>query len=480
MARNNSLFGRTSQLLVLAMSLLVTGGLLVACGSSGGGGTAGGTGTEVRSFGEIESLGSIVVNGVKFEVEDGLVVGPDNLAPKPGMIVEVEGRVNDDGLSGEALEVKFDDNVKGPLTGLATIDDNTKVGTILGQEVIFEDNITKFDPATGLPLGDDINKVFLVSGLVRDDGMIHATFSSEVSDDFANFLANGGVLEVTGVISNPGATTFNINGLIVDFSGATLRDLPLGGLADGLLVEVKGNAFDPDTNTLTAIDIEGKQEGLGDDIAKVEVEGFIANLNTTANTFSLTGQQVDYSGATFRNGEEVDLADSIKVEAEGPLSNGTLVATRITFKASVRIEATVATKVGNTLTFEGLEGISVNIHDLFTRGAENLADILVGNEVKIRARQAASGLIATRLEKTGEGPGDRTLIRGPVTAIADPNLTILGTVVVDTTNIPANGFEDENDNLITRQAFFAALRVGDIVKARFRNGIWDQIEFEED
>lgn len=474
-------FKKIFRFFAIVSAIFLTLGLLASCGSSGGGSSGAPAGTDTRSFGEIESLGSIVVNGVKFEVEDGLIVGPDNLTPKPGMIVEVEGRLNDDGLTGTALEVKFDDNVKGPLTALVPIDDSTLVGTVMGQEVIFEDNITKFDPVSGLPLGDDINKVFMVSGLVRDDGMIHATFVSKLSnDDFANFLLNGGILEVTGVISNLTATTFQINDLIVVYSGAVLRDLPAGGLANGLLVEVKGNAFNSITGTLTATDIEGKQPGLGGDIAKVEAEGFIAGLNTGNMTFSLNGQLVDYLNATFRNGEEVDLADGIKVEVEGPLSNGTLLATRVTFKSSVRIEATVATIVGNALTFAGLEGVSVRIHDLFTDGAEALGTIQVGNEVKIRARQAASGLIATRLERIGDGPGDSTLIRGPVTGITNPIVTILETVNVSTSTISDNNFEDVNDNLITRQQFFAALNVGDIVKARFRAGVWDQIEFEED
>lgn len=471
------------RLLLFAAVIFLTGGLLVACG---GGGSSSGSGSggdpAARSFGEIESLGSIVVNGVKYEVEDGLVIGPDNLTPAPGMVVEVEGRINDDGVTGIAREVKFDDNVKGPLTGPLTGDDSVKVGQVMGQTVIFEDNLTKFDPATGMPLDDDINKVFMISGFDQGDGSIQATFV-RVGDDFSNFLNAGGILEVTGTVSNLNSTnnTFMINDLTVDYSTAMLRDLPAAGLSDGLLVKVKGEAFvsDPNTNTntLTAIDIEGKARGLGDDTPKVHVEGFIADLNTAAKTFTLNGQPVNYTNASFRAGEESDLADGIKVEAEGPLSNGALAASRVTFKASVRIEAAVATKSDDALTFVNLPSISVLVHPELTRGADAFAGINVGTAVKVRARLGASDLVATRLENEGDTT-DETIIRGPVTSIAGALVTILGTVVVNTDQIGPNDFKD-HDTVIGSAEFFARLKAGDIVKARIRDNSWDQIEFQD-
>ncbi|MDW7712524.1 MAG: DUF5666 domain-containing protein [Deferrisomatales bacterium] len=456
--------------LALAFSLTAGLGLLAGCGGSSG--SSGGPGsTPARAFGEIESLGSIVVNGVTFEVEDGLVVGPDNQTPAPGMVVEVEGEINPDGVTGFATAVTFDDNVKGPLTEV-TGDAGVAVGQVMGQTVIFEDNVTKFDPATGVPLGDDVDKVFQVSGFQDETGTIHATFVREIAD--------GGVLEVTGIVSNLGATTFEMNGLTVDYSGATLRDLPPGGLDNGLLVEVKGTVFDPVEVRLTATEIEGKVRGLGDDMPKVHVEGMIANLDTSAETFSLNGQTVSYSAAAFRAGDKTDLANGIKVEAEGPLSDGTLLATRVTFKASVRVEATVASVGAATLTFLGLDGIEVLVHPDITRGFGAFEGLQVGTDVKVRARQGASDLVATRLEVEGEGT-DRTIIRGPVTAVAGDIVTILGTVDVDTTSISNENFKDHDTSLGPngRAVFFSRLREGDIVKARFRDGAWDEIEFQD-
>jgi hypothetical protein len=210
------------------------------------------------------------------------------------------------------------------------------------------------------------------------------------------------------------------------------------------------------------------------------VEGFIAGLNANGGTFSVNGQLVDFNGAAFRSGIEADLANGVKVEAQGPLANGVLQATRVTFKESVRIEANADTKVGGTLTFAGLPGISVETHADLTRGAEALDTIIAGNQVKVRARQSAGGLMITRLEKTAEEPGDRTIIQGPLTAYneAANSVTIMNTVEVNTATILNDNFK-EHDNIIGKPAFFAGLQAGVVVKARFRNGQWEEIEIQD-
>jgi hypothetical protein len=465
---------------VFWVAALFTFLLITACGG-GGGGVPATTETGTRHFGEIEALGSIVVNGVRYEVEGAQVIGLDStLDLQEGMVVKVDGRVDDNTLTGTAEQVEFENRVVGPLEAV-TGAGGVQVNTIMGQPVIFEDNLTKFDAATGMPLAGDLNKVFQVSGFEDETGRIQATFARKVGDDFNTFLVQGGTLEVKGSVATLDTTaqTFTINGLTIDYSTAILLDLP-AGLADGLLVEIKGDAFDPVTNTLTALDIEGKTIGLGDDSPKGEVEGFIAGLNANGGTFSVNGQLVDFNGAAFRSGIEADLANGVKVEAQGPLANGVLQATRVTFKESVRIEANADTKVGGTLTFAGLPGISVETHADLTRGAEALDTIIAGNQVKVRARQSAGGLMITRLEKTAEEPGDRTIIQGPLTAYneAANSVTIMNTVEVNTATILNDNFK-EHDNIIGKPAFFAGLQAGVVVKARFRNGQWEEIEIQD-
>jgi hypothetical protein len=171
---------------VFWVAALFTFLLITACGG-GGGGVPATTETGTRHFGEIEALGSIVVNGVRYEVEGAQVIGLDStLDLQEGMVVKVDGRVDDNTLTGTAEQVEFENRVVGPLEAV-TGAGGVQVNTIMGQPVIFEDNLTKFDAATGMPLAGDLNKVFQVSGFEDETGRIQATFARKVGDDFNTF-----------------------------------------------------------------------------------------------------------------------------------------------------------------------------------------------------------------------------------------------------------------------------------------------------
>ena len=97
--------------------------LLVACGGGGGGGTTPTSGSSTRSVssGEIEGFGSVIVNGVRFntdssefEVENETSSSQDDL--NVGMQVVVEGSIDDNGTTGTATRVRFEDNLEGPIT----------------------------------------------------------------------------------------------------------------------------------------------------------------------------------------------------------------------------------------------------------------------------------------------------------------------------------------------------------------------------
>ena len=73
-------------------------------------------------LGTINGFGSIFVNGVEFETDeadilvDGQRVGEDALGL--GMVVLVDGTVNEDGVTGTANSVVFDDEVEGPIEAI--------------------------------------------------------------------------------------------------------------------------------------------------------------------------------------------------------------------------------------------------------------------------------------------------------------------------------------------------------------------------
>jgi hypothetical protein len=475
----------------LAVAFLI---LAASCGGGGGAsssGGIGGSGLTGASSGAVQGFGSIFVNDreletdgaeVEIEGEDPLPCSPslaDDCGLREGMVVRVEGSFDDDGTTGTATSIKYEDNLEGPISGFAeTTPGLVKTLTIMAQTVILQNGVTRFD--NNDPNFDEfadvgpgnVGNVVEVSGFVNFDGSIQATFIERK----ALAPAPGDIFEIKGTVSNlnPVLSTFEINGLTIDFSGATVRD---GTLANGVPVEVKGD--DLVGNTLSATDVEIKPAGLGvDDADKAEVEGFVSNLNLVAKTFEVNGQLVNYITNTtnFVGGTEVELAEGIKVEAEGSISGGILQAVKIEFEDSVRFEANADTvnAGAGTLTLENLPGIEVQVDDLTEfDDVDDLSGISSGNNLKIRGRRASptsTTVIASEIELKDTDPDDRTIIQGPVDSfVRFISVTIIG-VVVDTTTID-DGFNEAE--------FYNRLNVGDLVKARFRDGAWDQIEFED-
>jgi len=474
---------------IFCFTILIVLNFMVGCGGSGGGGSSGGAGvpaaTSGVSQGEIEGFGSVFVNGVEWETDSVEIEiegspGFSESDLREGMLVKVEGSLDDNGSTGTATKISFDDNLEGPISSIVTSSTSqVKTLQVMGQTVIVENGVPFFDDTppysfAAMVVGDVIE----VSGPTNFDGSIQATFIEKKADNLAAFLATDD-LEIQGVVTGLAVATFLINGLTIDFTGVTPRN---GTLANGVLVEVKGNALVG--NTLTATDVEVKPAGLGvDDIDEAQVEGFVANLNTAAQTFEVNGQLVDYSTAVFIGGPEADLLNGTKVEAEGPIVSGVLQAEKVKFKDSIEFEANAATvnAGAGTLTLEDLAGITVVVDDALTEiepAGSDLNDIVIGDEVKIRARKGFGGtIVAIELEILDQ-PSDRSIIQGPVDSfLSGGDVTILE-VVVDTTTINNDDFKDD-DSVIGRTEFFNRLAVGDLVKARFRAGAWDQIEFED-
>lgn len=480
--------------------------LFVACGGGGGGGTTPTSGSSTRSVssGEIEGFGSVIVNGVRFntdsaeiEVENETSSIQDDLSL--GMQVMVEGSIDDNGITGTATRVRFEDNLEGPITSVTPSDTGlSKTLSVMGQTVRVENGVTVFDnsdPAFNFTsLGPaNVGNVVEVSGNDMPDGSIQATFIERKANNLGSFITANGELELKGSIANLTATTFTIGSLTIDYATASLFDLdnsPSNQLENGLPVEVKGTQLAG--NVFTAATVEVKLAGLGlDNIAKAEVEGFITQLNTSTQTFVVNGQQVSYANATFRAGLAEELANGIKVEAEGPLSGGVLNATRVTFKESIRFEANVATVSGNTLTLQGLPGVTIQADSDITR-MENTTgpgSLSAGNNLRVRARTAGNSgnMVATRIILRDPTPDNRLIVQGPVDSFdsVSGQVTLLGNLVtVDTTTIQNDEFEFE-DQVIGRNAFFISLIQGDIVKARARlntlssdTKIWEAIEIE--
>lgn len=136
--------------------------------------------------------------------------------------------------------------------------------------------------------------------------------------------------EVRGIVSDYDAATkrFNVNGLPVDASGATIES----GLANGVQVEVEGRIQD---GVLIARKVELEDNHRDDDDRRLELHGTLA-ADPVNQTFVLRGVTVSFSGnVEFRNGTQAALRTGARVEVKGRLSadGTTLQATRISFES---------------------------------------------------------------------------------------------------------------------------------------------------
>jgi hypothetical protein len=457
-------------LLLLAAALAGTGVLVVACGGGGGGG-GGGTGVgATRSLGEITKLGSIFVNGVEFHttgtpvVMDGQTVADDH-GLHVGMVVEVEGTINDDRVTGTATKVTFDDT----LQGIAQTKD-TAAGsiTVMGKKVLVDD-LTKIEDTAGAAktLADVAASTteVQVSGALDDNGNLHATNLQ---------LKTEGVSEATGEISAVTGSGFTLAGIPVTSTGVTIK--PAGAtLADGKLVEVKGT-FAAGAFTATSIEVKNVAENEGN----FEFEGFV--ISGDSGSFVLQGSHLAQtmtvsttSSTTFIGGNKTDLVAGTKVEVDGNLVNGALTATKVQFKENFRIEITAGAQLAGTpgIELRFLPGITV-LTDANTRITGNLTNVIDNADLKIRGRLSGDGtkVIATRLDINNPRSSniDRVVLRGPVKTIAadKTSFTVLG-VTVPVTGVtfrPNDDSGNDSTQTVSSTDFFANLKEGTVVKIK--------------
>lgn len=479
-------------------SILASLAILTLAAGCGGGSSddgavlappSGGIGRNGVAVGPIANFGSVIVNGVtyntdnaSFEVNDAPGTQSDL---RVGDYVIVQGTINNDGVTGVATSVFYDDLVKGPVD---SIDAGANTLVVLGQPVIITTE-TSFDDgfsASGLD-GVSVGQIVEVSGIVdANDNIVASRIEPKPV---------GTQYEVRGTVSNLDSTNleFSLRGLVVDYSQATLDDFAGGMIVDGDLVEAKGTMLGSAGELVaTEVEFEGDELNVEDGDA-AEIEGFVTRF-ASATDFDVAGIPVTTnSGTEYEDGTAADLALNIKIEVEGSFdANGVLVADEIEFRVakSVRVAALVddVDAANNSLT---VLGIPVDI-DSLTRIEDktdarleplNVSDIAVGDYIEVRGSEqpADSGrLSAALLER--DDPDPEVELRGFVTAVAEPAYSVLGVTV----NTDANTvFRDENEVVISAAEFFSRVAAGALVEAdgteiSATSILADEVEFEND
>lgn len=445
---------RITPLAGLALSALA---LLAACGGGGGDGT-----TEATVVGPISAFGSIVVNGLHLDDSGASISIDDETGTheqlRLGMVVQVQARIRADG-SGVASQVRYNDCIEGPIVAVNRVQNTL---TVMGETVEVDDD-TVFDGVTERDMNAfSIGDVVEVSCLPTADPTRMRASRMERKGTFTDGTT---AVELTGMVSNLDLAlgTCMVGTTAVDLSAIASADRPQG-LANGMTVEATGHGYRNGILLADRLRDRDRDRLHVADASLLEVLGFVSDFVSIAD-FTVDGYRVDASAAVIRNGTAADIADGLKVEVDGRMDNGVLVASLLIIKrqTNVQVEARLQARGTAELTLLG-EPIQVNddtvLIDRSVSGTQpqavTLDALAVGDRLEIMASRSATGnLVANTVTRTAPDP--LVVVKGPADAKTPDTALTLGGFGVATG--PGTRYRDSDGELIDAAAFYALVAV---------------------
>ena len=371
---------------------------LVACGGGGGDSPSGPTSTptSVYAAGPITGFGSVIVNGVRFDDSSATITDDDGRTMAEaelhlGMQVECEGGPGSDDAHGFAHAILVHSALIGPVTA---VDTPAGTLTVLGQTVTVDPQ-TAFDTAlTGGLASVTVGAVIQVHGQFDTASSSYLATRVELDTAATHYKIRGTITALDTT-----AKTLAIGPTLVDFS--TTAGVPTD-LAVGKLVAAR-LATTPVAGVWTATAIADGQR-LMQDHDEAHLRGVISAF-TSATSFSVDGNPVDASSASFPDGQ-AGIVLGATVEVEGPLVNGVVVAKVVGVEdehehdgSRVELHGTISALDTTALTFV-VRGVTVSYAgsvDFHDGSATALAN---GLFVEVRGGFSADGTVvdATRID----------------------------------------------------------------------------------
>ena len=453
----------------LRSALLATlfASVLAACGGGGSGGSAmpaptSGGGTSAVSMG-VMTKGSTIVNGVRFEDTTANISIDDTpktaAALQNGMVVKIVGTVNDDGITGTAQRVKALVELRGKPTSVSPL--ASPQSLVLHNQTVFVDDQTVYSNLTGFN-AIATTTLIEVHGLRDTTGGIRAT---RIEAGAAQ-MADSALDEIRGVVSGGSGTnpaTFSLGGQAINAAAAVI--VPAGAsYQNGSVVEVyctqpcvTGGVFNASRLKVEDAQDTAFQPASGQ---RMEAEGLISGFTGHPGNFLVGATPVTTTSSTrFEGGIATDLANNVKVEAEGSWNATRLVASKIEFKRSViRLQGNVSAAGATQFTLN-VAGRAVNIEtDNMTSGSVPAVGPAC---VQVRGQRAmaATPLVVRASEiSTSCGNSGRPVMQAPVEAEGSTTVTLLGFAIDVSNPVDTPQWEDGNGQpILTLAAFLNAV-----------------------
>ena len=377
---------------------------LFGCGGGGGDNMAsvGSGGTGSFASGPIHGFGSIIVGGVRYDdsaariaTDAGAAATSDGL--RLGMVVEVNGGdIATDPATGQRRATASTISVRSEIEGpISAIDPAAGTLAVLGQQVRVTPATVFDDDLRGGLASLAVGQIVEIYGLMNDAGQYTAT-RIEREDNASRYKVRG----VIGSLDTAGRT-FRIGGIAISYAGLAN---PPAGLANGQYARVELHPYNT-TGTWTATRLQTTPTGAGNLPAgrvNTELEGYITAF-TSSTRFAVNGVAVDATGVARL---PAGLALGQRVEVEGVLDNGTLVAREVELEDDddgdddgLEIEGRI-TSVDPAAQAFVVRGVTIR-HGAGTRFKGGTpARIAVGVKVEVKGQLSPDGatLLASEVE----------------------------------------------------------------------------------
>ena len=441
--------------------------------------------TTTEITGVITGFGSVFINGVEYETDSAEVSTDDNAGASEtdlqvGMIITLNGEINEDGTTGNASSIHYDEQIKGPLDSIDLIGNSLSV---LGQTILFDD-LTSLDNVILIELipGDFLE----ISGFFDADGNLYATRIEKETE--STQLKVQGMVEMLDTVNK----TFTLSSLTIDYSSAVFDDFIEADLTDGQEVRVKGlsSALANEIFVVSEIKLKDNNEEHEDGDDK-HIEGFITSFESSSSFIVKDIHVITDENTEFEHGLADSLVLNVRVKVKGEFNaTGDLLAKeiRIHQRSNLNLEGAVQEVDLDLSTVTVLDVVfeisnQTKMKDESNTGERffDLADLTVGDFVEIKGFIDNEGNnIATKMKRKNEDDEHEMELKGTVSNIIDFSFDIVGVNVSTNENTLFEGIDGDD---VTQSTFFEQLQDDMLaeVKGQIVNGVFVafKVEIEE-
>lgn len=292
----------------------------LALHACGGGVEGQGTGSVSYSEGPIGGFGSVIVNGVHFDDSQARIVDVDghtlqSADLKLGMTVQIDaGAIDPASLTAVAQTITVGSDLTGPVSAN---DLGTSTLTVLGQPVRVTASTVFDDRLAGGQAAVAVGSVVEVFAIYDPVSGVYAARRIEPEPAPSSYRIRGKVSSLDST-----AKTFRIGSQVFAYSTAP---------AEGQITRFQ-LATTPNGSGQWVVSAQSQGTRTPPDDSDVEIESVISAYTSNAD-FTVNGLKVDGSAARIEPAGAV-LAAGLRVEVEGTMKAGVLVADKVEVKGS--------------------------------------------------------------------------------------------------------------------------------------------------